>query len=78
MPNMMNRCELPTGYTDQHDSSIWNVGEVFMWSNVYECWLDCKIRLTVKPNMTIEDAFEARMDEPMWSEYSVFFNLAFV
>ena len=78
MPNMMHRCELPTGYTDQYDSSTWNVGEVFRWSSFYECWLDCSIRLTVKPGMTVKEAYEAHVDEPMWDDYAVFFNLAFV
>jgi hypothetical protein len=76
MPNTAIR-ELPDGYTDQHDSSAWNVGEVFSWSNVYKCWLDHEVRLTVKPDMTIEDAFEARMDRPMFKDDAVFFNLAF-
>ena len=74
----MTKRELPDGYTDQHDSDVWNVGHVFRWSDVYGAWLDCDIRLTVKPNMPIRDAFEARMAEPMWSEYAVFFNCAFV
>ncbi len=65
--------ELPDGYTDQHDSTIWNVGHVFSWSNVYEAWLDCNGQLTVKPNMTVRDAFENFMDHPMWDNYAVFF-----
>ncbi len=75
--------ELPEGYTDQHDSNAWNVGEVFRWSDVWEDWLDCKVRLTIEPNMSVSDAFEARMDHPLGDHplgdyYAVFFNRAFV
>jgi hypothetical protein len=65
--------ELPDGYTDQHDSNTWNVGHVFRWSNLYEDWLNCDVWLTVKPNVTIKDAYEDFMDEPMWPGYAVFF-----
>jgi hypothetical protein len=73
MPNVAP----PDGYTDQHDSSKWNVGEVFQWSSVYEAWMDCEIRLTVKPNVPVRLAFEDRMGHPMWEGYAVFFNRAF-
>ena len=68
----------PDGYTEEYDSSTWNVGHVFFWSAVYDCWLDCNVRLTVKPGVPVEDAFEARMDRPMWAGYAVFFNCSFV
>jgi hypothetical protein len=77
MPNMTATRELPTGYTDHHDSSKWNVGEVFSWSDVYKCWLACEVTVTVKPDMTIKEAFEDRMNHPMWYGYAVFFNSAF-
>lgn len=70
--------ELPDGYTDQYDSNRWNVGHIFWRSDVYECWLDCEVRLTVEPNVSIRDAFEACMDHPMWEGYAVFFNRAFI
>ena len=69
--------ELPDGYTDKYDSDVWNVGELFSWSEVYDCWLECNIRLTIHPNMTIKDAFEIVMGCPMWDGYAVFFNSAF-
>ncbi len=69
--------EIPDGYTNQYDSDTWNVGEVFHWSDVYDCWLDCEVRLTIHPNMTIEHAFEIGMDHPMWDGYAVFFNSSF-
>jgi len=65
---------IPDGYTDDHDSTLWNVGHVFMWSDVYDAWLDCEIQLTVKPDMTVKEAFEDYMGEPMWREYTIFFN----
>lgn len=66
---------IPEGYTDQHDSDIWNIGYVFQWSNVYECWMNCEIRLTIKPNASVDIAFEDRMEYPMSSDYTVFFIL---
>lgn len=63
----------PDGYTENYDSSLWNVGHVFSWSNVYEAWLDCSVRLSIKPDMPISEAFEERMDHPMWDEFAVFF-----
>ena len=64
---------IPDGYTNQWDRAIWNVGHVFLWSEVYSVWLDCNVRLTVKPDTTLEQAYEDRMGEPMWSDYAVFF-----
>ena len=63
----------PDGYTEDHDSSTWNIGYVFRYSAVYGTWLDCGIRLTVKPNMTISEAFANFMDHPMWIDYNIFF-----
>jgi hypothetical protein len=68
----------PDGYTEDYDCQLWNVGHVFRWSDVYEAWLDCEVRLTIKPNMPISEAFEDRMDHPLWKDYAVFFNAAFV
>jgi len=64
---------VPDGWTAEWDFTIWNRGKVFRWSDVYEAWLDCEAWVTVKPNMTIEAAFEDRMDHPMWLDYSIFF-----
>jgi len=30
---------LPEGYTKDHDSTVWNIGFVFRYSDVYEDWL---------------------------------------
>jgi hypothetical protein len=64
---------VPDGYTEDYDCQLWNVGHVFRWSDVYEAWLDCEVRLSIKPNMTIGQAFAEQMDHPMWLDYSVFF-----
>jgi hypothetical protein len=63
------------GYQEEWDSTTWNMGFVFRWSEFYEAWLDCGIVLTVKPGQTLAEAFEVRMDEPMWKQYSIFFNV---
>ena len=77
MPEVTTRRELPDGYTDQHDSDLWNVGHVFLWSTVYEAWLDCGVRLSIKPNVSVRDAFEEHFDCPMWNDHAVFFDSEF-
>ena len=67
------RSEPPDGFTEKWDSNTWNVGFVFRWSDVFETWLDCCVILTIKPNQTLPDAFETRMNEPMWDDYDIFF-----
>ena len=64
---------IPDGFSDQFDSTIWNVGFVFRYSEVFDTCLDCGVSLSVKPNMTIADAFADRMEEPMSDDYAVFF-----
>mgnify|MGYP006292889383 CR=1 FL=1 len=64
---------VPDGWTDQWDSTLWNAGRVFRWSDVYEAWLDCQVSVTVKPLESIDTAFERRMDHPMYLDYAVFF-----
>lgn len=63
----------PDGFTGEWDTTVWNAGFIFMWSDVYDAWLDCERLVTVKPFMTIEEAFEDRMDSPMWLDYAIFF-----
>lgn len=64
---------IPDGYTDQHDSTTWNVGFVFRWSNVCAMWLDWSGQLTIKPGMTIGQAYEDQIGEPMPADCGVFF-----
>lgn len=65
--------EIPEGY-----ALDWNVrlkarlGHVFMWSEVYDCYLQEGI-ITVRPNDSLAEAFERVYDTPMWPEYEIFF-----
>ena len=63
----------PDGFTSEHDSTLWNVGHVFRWSSVFDCWLDESVRISIKPHEAIADSFRRHIDEPMWPEYAVFF-----
>jgi len=72
MTSVSNR-PVPDGYTEEWDSTTWNVGFIFRWSEVYEAWLDCTAMATVKPGQSLCEAFEARMDGPMWNDYTIFF-----
>ena len=64
---------VPDGYTFEHDDTIWNVGHVFRWSDVYNDYLDCGIRLSIRPEQTIAEVYEREVGEPMFNEYDVFF-----
>ena len=66
---------VPDGFTGEWDSTIWNVGFVFRWSDVYEVWLDCNISLTVKPGQALCEAFDDRMEGPPRPEYTIFFKI---
>jgi hypothetical protein len=72
MPTPITKREPPEGYTEARDKSLWYVGHVFMWSDVYENWLSCGM-CTVRPEQSIAEAYEAWADEPMWPDYNVFF-----
>ena len=47
----------PLGYTEDRDASVWNVGFVYRWSDVYDAWMESG-RCTVKPDQTCREAFE--------------------
>lgn len=64
---------VPEGFTLEWDKSAWNVGFVFMWSEVYQCYMK-KGMLTVKPEQTLAEAYEVWADEPMFSENEIFFS----
>lgn len=65
---------VPDGYTEKWDKEGWNVGHVFMWSEVCVGWLDCEVVVTVKPGQALSEAFEAHMNKPMLDGYTIFFN----
>lgn len=71
MTPLSNR-PIPDGFTEEWDSTLWNVGIVFFWSEVFETWLEHG-RCTVKPGQSLCEAYEVWADEPMGSEYSIFF-----
>lgn len=70
----------PTGYVEDWNKEIWNVGHVFMWSTAFKnlkedpegIWIR-KGHITVKPGDTIAKAFERELGEPMFPNYNVFF-----
>jgi hypothetical protein len=64
---------IPDGFTSEWDCTVWNRGKVYLWSDVYEAWLDCDLWVSIKPFESIGSAFERRMDHPMWLCYAVFF-----
>ena len=65
--------EIPEGYAlDPAEGTTWNVGHVFRWSEVYDCYLEHGI-ITVRPNDSLAESFERVYDTPMWPEYEIFF-----
>ncbi len=73
MTTVSNR-PAPDGYTEEWDSEGWNVGFIFRWSDVYDDWLDCGVVVTVKPGQTLSEAFEDRINHPMWEMCTIFFS----
>lgn len=63
----------PDGYTENHDSTVWNVGFVFWYSNVYEAWLEDAV-ISVRPGQTGSEALEERTDYSEWAGYKVFYS----
>lgn len=64
--------EIPEGYALSWNDQIWNVGYVFMWSEVYDCYLEHG-RITIRPNDSLAESFERGYDMPMTTEYEIFF-----
>lgn len=64
---------VPDGYTVEWDNTIWNVGHIFRWSDLYEGWLNYEHRVTVKPGQGLGEVFEGATGEPMWLHYRIFF-----
>jgi len=62
----------PAGYTTEWDSSIWNIGFTFQWSEFYQQYMR-EGSITIKPGQTLAEAFESVIGEPMWPEYEIFF-----
>ncbi len=73
VPAVMN-IPAPDGYTEDHDSTLWNVGHVFLYSNFYECWLEDAV-ISVRPDQSDSDALSERTDYSEWSGYRVFYSI---
>jgi hypothetical protein len=65
---------VPDGFQLDWDKDSWNVGHVFRWSPVFECYLKDGTLITVKPGDTLPEAFERVMEHPMFpGDWDVFF-----
>jgi len=64
--------EIPEGFQLDWNSETWNVGFVFVWSEVFEGYLQ-QGQITVKPGDTLSEAFERAVGEPLFSDREVFF-----
>lgn len=71
MPDVMG-IPAPDGYTEDHDSTVWNVGFVFWYSRVYEDWLQDAV-ISVRPGQSGTEALEERTDYSEWGGYRVFY-----
>jgi len=71
MPYIAER-PIPAGYTEHWDFTIWNVGIVFEWSDVFKAWVELG-RCTVKPGQVLHEAFADWTDGPMKLDHSIFF-----
>ena len=68
----LHKRELPSGYTLDYDASIWNVGQVFTWSEVFKNWLIGPI-ITVKPNDTLPEAYKRSQKKDLPRDTEIFF-----
>lgn len=56
--------QAPDGFVTPSDKSeLWRAVHVFQWSPVYDAWLDCTWRLTVKPNESVKEVLSAALSE---------------
>ena len=62
----------PDGFQSNYNTKLWNAAHLFRWSEVYDCWLDCEYRFTVKPGETYGEAYFHEMGEPIPYEHEVF------
>jgi hypothetical protein len=64
---------VPDGFTAEWNHTVWNVGFVFRWSDVYEAWLACG-ECAVRPGQMLSDAFAEWSGQPMFDDYAIFFG----
>lgn len=72
MSKPITKREIPDGFQLDWNSEIWNVGFVFIWSDVFDGYLR-QGQITVKPGDTLSEAFERVVGEPLFSNREVFF-----
>jgi len=48
----------PQGFTKDYNREIWNVGHLFTYSFVFNCYVQHNERITVKPGETPSEAYE--------------------
>ena len=65
--------DIPSGFTDEHDSAIWSVGHVFTWSPVFGKYVNLSHTITVKPGETTHEAYQRRPHDRPLENYHVFF-----
>ncbi len=59
----LTKRSIPDGFQIEWNSTVWNVGYVFQWSEFYEDYLDCNHRITIKPGETLPEAYERETGE---------------
>ena len=65
--------EAPDGMTYDYNESIWNVGHVYTWSNVFEGWLWTQIRLSIKPYENLTEAYQRETGQSLPLNTTIFF-----
>lgn len=73
MKTPMHKRPIPDGFQLDWDTSIWNVGHVFQWSEVWKKFA-CIGTVTVKPNEDIAQSLERLDYDPLNSDIEVFFQ----
>jgi hypothetical protein len=69
----MSKYTPPYGYqANPSNASLWNVGHVFVWSPVFQRWVDRRNMITVRPDETCREALKREGIEPI-QDVKVFF-----
>ena len=68
----LHKREIPNGYTLDWDKSIWNLGQVFVWSYAFDGYLLGPI-ITVRPNERLNDAYKRETKNNLTQDTEIFF-----
>jgi hypothetical protein len=63
---------IPDGYTLCYNSSIWNVGFIFVWSEFYGSYI-YDDRITIRPQQSLADAYMERIGQELQNNKEIFF-----